>query len=287
MQSGHPGTLYVVLMAFASESKDYRCFKCRTSLKFFQLMVSEDPSTHEDEEQFEGVSIHDDEDPPRKKQHRVCPGCELAWRISVKYLHDIGKVDADWATLARVRKDMKQANKGRQKVFRGMHYRIACRITENSSGYRQLSKKDRANAKTQKCKNLTDAFVAVIQRGQLFSVFSNAGRRINISTDLDSKVDKLFDAYIADPENVAKLKALEAVEMEVAQAIEYKTAGGDVEILKELDHHNDICPDEDCGLQCFDVCRAGVAISLVQTLMQVSNSHHVLRFIMLFMSLQA
>ena len=52
-----------------------------------------------------------------------------------------------------------------------------------------------------------------------------------------------------------KLQALEQAESEMAMQDDYMTAGGDPEILKELDHHNDW--DEEYGFSVFDICRRG------------------------------
>ena len=222
------------------------------------MMLSDDPATHEDQEPSEGDST-----PVQKKRHRVCPQCELNWRLSVRHEPDFCKFDDQWATLARVRKDMKMANKGQQHYFRGVHYRAACHIVEQAQQSLPMSKRARSRAKTQKCKELMEAFVAVIKCGRLFVAFSNAGRRIHVSTDLDDKVASCYNEYIADPENQEKLHALEEVELEVAKAMDYQAADGNVQILKELDHHNDLSSadeNSDSGLWVFDLCRAGVAI---------------------------
>ena len=60
---------------------------------------------------------------------------------------------------------------------------------------------------------------------------------------------------MAEPESQAKLEALEKVELEMTQRLDYTTAGGDTKVLKELDHHNDL--DEDHGIYMYDVCRRG------------------------------
>ena len=52
------------------------------------------------------------------------------------------------------------------------------------------------------------------------------------------------------------MKDLEEFEDKVAESIEYKTAGGDVEILKALDYYNKY----DSGFMCWDLCQAGVIV---------------------------
>ena len=123
-----------------------------------------------------------------------------------------------------------------------------------------------------KCKDLAEAFCSAVKNGRLFNAFSAANRRFKLGKELDEKVNELFDEYMADPDNEEKLKALEEIEMEIAQSQDYTTAGGDVEMLKELDHHNDL--DKEGGLVVFDLCTRGVATQEVQTTMQAIRPHN-------------
>ena len=116
-QSGNPG---YETMAFAPASGDHKCYQCRQGFKWFQMMESDNPATHEGEdlghipegEKKEGANS------ARTKRHRVCPACELEYRKRVVEEHPIRKEDPEWATLPRVRKDMKN-EQGRAEVEQG------------------------------------------------------------------------------------------------------------------------------------------------------------------------
>ena len=135
-----------------------------------------------------------------------------------------------------------------------------------------LRKKQRMTRKTKKCKDLAEAFCEQVKSGRLFIAFSNSNRRVKLGQELNEKVNKLYDKYLADPENEEKLKAVEEVELEIAKSQDYTTARGDVEILKELDHHNDLDPE--VGLYLYDMCTRGVATQEVQTTMQAIRPHN-------------
>ena len=152
-------------------------------------------------------------------------------------------------------KDLKKANKGEQKITKGIHYQAAVCIVQDDPNYQKLSKNAKAKAKTKKCRTLAEAFTKAIRNGRLFNAFSNAGNRLQLGEALYDKANSLYDEYLADPESQAKLEALEKVELEMTQRLDYTTAGGDTKVLKELDHHNDL--DQDFGIYLFDVCRRG------------------------------
>ena len=135
-----------------------------------------------------------------------------------------------------------------------------------------FAKKQRMTRKTKKCKDLAEAFCEQVKSGRLFIAFSKANRRIKLGQELNEKVEKVYDEYLADPENEEKLKAVEEIELEIAKSQDYTTAGGDVEILKELDHHNDLDPE--AGLYLYDMCTRGVATQEVQTTMQAIRPHN-------------
>ena len=151
-------------MAFEPASKTYHCFKCHGEFQFFQMLESGDPSTHEHEdmgpltekEMQEGASS------TRWKVHRVCAECEVKWREKVQDKHPIGKEDRAWARLAIVKKDLKRANKGEQKIARGIHYKAAVSIVEDDPEYQKMTKKAKAKAKTKKCKTLAEAFTKFV-----------------------------------------------------------------------------------------------------------------------------
>ena len=132
----------------------------------------------------------------------------MEWRQKVQDKHPIGKEDWEWATLAIVMKDLKKANKGEQKITKGIHYQAACCIVQDEPNYQKLSRKAKAKAKTTKCRTLAEAFTKAIRSGRFFSAFSNAGSRLQLSEALYDKANSLYDKYLADPENQAKLEAL-------------------------------------------------------------------------------
>ena len=245
-------------MAFASGSNLYACFKCQESFKHFKMMESDDPFTHEDEEQPDG-----DPTPVRKKRHRVCPRCELEWRVSVQQERSMGIIDPEWATKPRVMKDMKLVNKGDQHFFRGVHFKAACFIVESGEHYHKLTKKGKMKAKTLKCKELASHLVQAIRANRLFEVFRAASQRFNISSAAHERLQIAFNVYLADPEDREKLRLLEQLEDEVHVLADYKTADGNVPILKALDYHNDLHPgfvSFQYSLNVFDICRSGVQL---------------------------
>ena len=71
--------------------------------------------------------------------------------------HSLSGNDLGWASMTRVNKDMKLANKGVQKLVRGRLYRFACKLVEARPGYKYLSKRARQQAKTSQCKKLARA----------------------------------------------------------------------------------------------------------------------------------
>ena len=261
-------------MAFEPASGDHKCFSCGEAFKWFQMMESDNPQwqTTEDAgpipegEKKEGVKD------TFTKSWRVCSTCEHHYRLRVVEEHPIGKNNPEWALLPTIRKEMKKANKGENHWSRGVHYKAACRIIETSEASQSLSKKQKAKAKTEKCTELVEAFAKAIKDGRLFQAFMSANVRLNLGKELDDKVNQLYEEYLNDPEDEMKLKRLEEAEMEVHLAIDYQCAGGDVKILKELDHHNDL--DGSKGLFLFDLCRRGVAIQKLETTMQTTKPHN-------------
>lgn len=196
-----------------------------------------------------------DEDPRNemvKKYMRVCMDCELTYRIENAHLHED---DPEWATMTRVKKDMKSTNKGQQWVNNGMHFKAAAAIIEKQirEGHK-MSRSEQRSRKQAKCKELAQALAKAIKGGRLFQAFVKGGVRLKISAELDQEVDKAYKAYLDDPENEEKFKALEALEEKVAKAQDYRAAGGDTEKLKALDYHNDMSE----GFNVFDLCRRKV-----------------------------
>ena len=188
---------------------------------------------------------------PTVKLRRVCPVCELDWRLANQHLYP---EDKDWATMPRVTKDMKFVNKGKLWASQGQHYKAACEIVAKCQKDTPMTKAEAAKMKTAKSKELATQLLATIKSGRLFSAFMGAGNRLNIAEEICKECDIAYAEYLADPENVQKLARLEELEDKVAEQNEYKTANGDVDILKALDFHNDMSH----GFNLFDCCRAKV-----------------------------
>ena len=249
-------------MAFEKASREWPCYICGTPYKWFKMMVSDNPGTHiVDEEGAGEIQPRGEKDEgivlPEGRAMRVCRDCEFQYRQRAQHTHPVGKHDPEWALMKTINRDMKQANKGEQYVQRGAHYKAACRIVEAAESWKTMSKRQKAEAKTEMSYKLAAQFLKVIKNGKLFSAFSRAAVRIKLSESFDRQVNQLYEEYLLDPENEDKLRKLEEIEGEVALELDYKTAGGDTKILKELDHHNDL--DADCGIFQFDLCRRGVA----------------------------
>ena len=126
-----------------------------------------------------------------------------------------------------------------------------------------------------------DKKVKAVQGGRLFKAFREANRRLKLGKELNDRAEKAYNEYLADPENPAKLQALEDIELEIAMSQDYTTAGGDVKILKELDHHNEHAHtrsnddlDDEAGLFLYDMRTRGVATQEVQTAMQAIRPHN-------------
>ena len=244
-------------MAFAPSTQHWPCYMCKQPFTWFKMMESDNPATHdwkdmgpltEREAQEEHASKW------RKQTHRVCPDCEVNWRLKVQSQHPVGKDDPDWATKSMVVKSMKQANKGDNYFEKAVHYKAACDLVERRPDYNKMSRKSISHAKTDACKALAAAFHKAICNGKLFEAFGNAGRKLKISGALWEKAQSVYDVYIKDP-NAEKLQALEQMEQEMGEQDDYTTANGDPEILKALDHHNEW--GENNGIAVFDICRRG------------------------------
>ena len=103
---------------------------------------------------------------------------------------------------------------------------------------------------TARCKEMADQLTHVIKKGRLFKAFLAAGEDFKVSAELQEKLNKAYDNYLKNPDDQANLQRLEELEDEAAVIADYKTAGGDVEILKALDYHNDMSE----GFNLYDCC---------------------------------
>ena len=119
---------------------------------------------------------------------------------------------------------------------------------------------------------MAEELLKAIKSGSLFNAFCRAGRRFSVGEAMGKRFEEAFKVFQADPDNQEKLAALEAIELEMAKASDYTTAGGDVAILKELDHHNDLDPE--AGLLIWDICKRGVANQTIQPLIQTIEPLH-------------
>ena len=73
---------------------------------------------------------------------------------------------------------------------------------------------------------MADQFAKVISNGRLFTAFLNANERFKLGQELDFKVNKLYDEYLQDPTDEGKSANLEAVELEVGEAMDYRQQVG-------------------------------------------------------------
>ena len=186
--------------------------------------------------------------------------------------HPIGKDDPEWATMKMVRINMKKTDKGIFKYTKGIQYNAASVIVDNDPALQKMTKRARQEAKNRQSKEMAKALLDAIKSGSLFKAFCQAGRRFSVSEAMGKKFEEAFKVFQADPDNPEKLKALEEIELEMAKASDYTTAGGDVAILKELDHHNDLYVD--AGLTIWDICKRGVANKTIQPLIQTIEPLH-------------
>ena len=217
-------------MAFARESANYHCFKCNRERKWFQMMVSDDPATIEMEDDGKGFD------------RTVCADCELEWRMRWQGEHRIGRCDPEWATYGRVMADMKNKN-SRELLLR-----------------QDESKTERRPKRARWYETERDALVKAVRNGKLFRAFMQLGVRsllVEDPLDLNSYINDLYKSFVADPTNEEKLKALEKAELELCLVNDYTTAGGDLEILKELETINELEPEH--GIAVYPLCRRGVA----------------------------
>ena len=181
------------------------------------------------------------------KQKKCCPACELGWRFTVP------DAKPEWATEKAVQKDLKSQSKGVHWNTKGQVYRRSGELVQQAlgaPGAQQVSQKERKRMTTARCKEMADQLTHVIKKGRLFKAFLSAGEDLKVSAELSAKLSKAYDDYLNDPDNKSNLERLEELEDEAAKQTEYKTAGGDVEILKALDYHNDMSE----GFCLFDVC---------------------------------
>ena len=157
-------------MAFQSGNALYSCFLCGTMHKWFKLMISANPASLKEQEEWPdnvavfrtdrttevlssgganealnaavermrlteagGGSARASSGPGRGILFmKVCLKCELEWREEVAAAHPEDKEWAQWANEKRVNHDHHKAAKGRNWVARGQHYDAARAICEQA-----------------------------------------------------------------------------------------------------------------------------------------------------------
>ena len=166
--------------------------------------------------------------------------------------------DEGWATQSRVRWDAKCMNRGKQWVAMGQHYKAAYQIIDKvrATGKVKMTSREAKRMKLAKCKDMAQAFLAIIKTGALFRAFTVAGWRIKGSIEKQKELQALYEEYLSDPEDPTKFARLEEMEELVAEVDSYQCADGDTSVLKALDFHYDM----DDGFQQFDLCRRKVLV---------------------------
>eukprot|EP00974_Lingulodinium_polyedra_P030117 2899918-Lingulodinium_polyedra.AAC.1 len=70
---------------------------------------------------------------------------------------------------------------------------------------------------------LAETLVEILQEGGLFEALADAGRRIDRQEKYSHEYQKLFDEFIADPEDETKRKAVEEAEEKFSAFEDYNT----------------------------------------------------------------
>ena len=117
--------------------------------------------------------------------------------------------------------------------MRGQHYPSATGICEER--YAGTKKKQLAARKTQKCKELNEAFLKVIKPGGRLNAFVNAGARMTLNAELQEEVQEKCEAYLQNPGDKRLLRALDEMQEKIEAEQSYKTADGDTNTLNAID----------------------------------------------------
>ena len=214
----------------------YSCFLCGTMHKWFKWMISANPASLKEEEEWpdnvavfrtdgtkevlssgdanealyaavESLSLTEavcvskpaSSAPGRGiLSMKVCHECELQWREEVAAEHPEDKEWSQWAEKERVTHDRKQDSKGVQWLVRGQHYPSATGICEWK--YAGTKKKQLAARKTEKCKELNEAFLRDIKPGRLLNALLNKGDRMTLTEELQKELQEKYHAYLQKPE---------------------------------------------------------------------------------------
>jgi hypothetical protein len=78
---------------------------------------------------------------------------------------------------------------------------------------------------------------------EVFNAFVSADQAFKVDAELTYELEQAYDTYLEDPDDPGKLAHLEELEDQSAESDEWKAAGGDPEICKALDFHNDMAKD--------------------------------------------
>ena len=142
-------------MAFASGGAKYPCQLCGEYYTWMKMMFSANPRTHgfvtmglqTQATAAEALETNELTNEPVErclKKRRVCPDCEVTWRLEVQSTHPEGSFNPDWSSKSAVVQAMKKVNKGHLQWEKAIHWNAACRMTENQPNYNKLSKEDKS-----------------------------------------------------------------------------------------------------------------------------------------------
>ena len=262
-------------MAFQSETSLHKCCLCKEEHKWHKMMYSENPAARKWEADDPSGAAGSSDGGIKTtaytshvldvmvplggwKQLKCCSLCELNWRLSVPTSE--APAAPEWATLKGVTKDSKSQAKGHHWVSKGMLYKKSgdlVRQALEAPDAPQVTQKQRKRMITARCKEMANQLAHVIKNGRLFKAFLSAGEAFKVSAALQDKLNLAYAAYFQNPDGQGNLARLEELEDEAAKETEYKTAGGDPEILKALDFHNDMSE----GFNMYDICTRKVGDS--------------------------
>ena len=228
-------------MACQSDKRMMPCGLCKDEYKVFQMWESDSPPVDD------GPSSSDKPDERKTKKARICHNYELQQRQKIP---PADRPEEGYCKQSVVVKAMKWQNKGKQWLAQGMQYKEA--IAKVAQMETPMTQGEKAGMKTQMAKEISQSFVAVLKSGHFFNASVNAGNRIRANTSISDKPQKLYEAYLATPndESLAKLQELEEAEEAMITATEYTAFDGNPELLKAADYHNKMDPN----LNIFELC---------------------------------
>ena len=112
---------------------------------------------------------------------------------------------ADYATEVKVHKDQKIENKGKEWCVAAQSIKKAFQEIKaetkkaDAAGEMRPPPKVRKKTILNRAKMLGEAMVDNLRSGYFFEAFTNAGRRMESSLDLQAEYDDAFNPYVDDP----------------------------------------------------------------------------------------